>query len=343
MDKSDSYFTISDLAKALDVKKNHIRFCEENGLIAPRTIQLKRRVYNRYDRERLKLIFRFVLLGYSKEQIIGMIGMPDGNLDENDQLIQGITYGETKIEALETYKDGLSFTKQTRIMNEIEMLREYIKNIRTIKAGVDEKPSKKPGNNFQEVTERVQEPTQAMAEEIGKPKQHPIKVISVFIAGLVLVILIGGYFYYRTGKEETKTVIPVQGKAIPKEQIHINQIPEPADQSGKPPSVAPESPKDPGSPSADQQSNLNTKSTESPLESTQVVTLEPVTGEVSGTSEVPPPVSPKVEAAPKMDANKEAAVEKLKENPAPAATGEDTVPVAEPEPVKEKADNFQQR
>ncbi|MGB5992866.1 MAG: MerR family transcriptional regulator, partial [Desulfobacterales bacterium] len=67
MDQSNSYFTISDLAKELDVKKSHIRFCEENGLISPRASKLKRRAYNRYDRERLKLVFHFVLLGYSKE------------------------------------------------------------------------------------------------------------------------------------------------------------------------------------------------------------------------------------------------------------------------------------
>jgi DNA-binding transcriptional MerR regulator len=342
MDKPGSYFTISDLAKALDVKKSHIRFCEENGLIAPRTIQLKRRVYNRYDLERLKLIFRFVLLGYSKEQIIEMIGMPDKNLDENDQLVQGINCCETKIEALETNKDGLSFTKQTRIMNEIEMLREYIANVRAIQTGVDEKPSKKPGIKSQKDAERFHEPRRATGEEAGNPKQHPIKVISVFIAGLVLVILIGSYFYYRTGKEGTKTIQQVQKKVIPKEHIHLNQAPEPGDQSGKPPSVAPEIQKNPEFPSADQQSNLNAKSTESPPESTQTVTLKPVTGEVSGTSEKPPSGSPKVEAVPKMDVNKEAPLEGLKKNSAPAAAGEDTLPVTEPEPVKEKADNFQQ-
>jgi DNA-binding transcriptional MerR regulator len=221
MDKPDGYFTISEMAKALDVKKSHIRFCEENGLISPRTTQLKRRVYNRYDRERLKLIFRFVLQGYSKEQIIGLIGIPDANLDENDQLTQGIRYGEAKIEVLEKHKDELSFTKQTRIMNEIEMLREYIINIRAINTGDVEKPSKKPGIEFEEKANRSREPRREIGgAEAGKPKQHPVTVISVFIAGLVLVILIGSYFYYRTGKEETKTVKPVQKKAIPKDLVN---------------------------------------------------------------------------------------------------------------------------
>jgi DNA-binding transcriptional MerR regulator len=204
MDRSGRYFTISDLAKALDVKKSHIRFCEENGLIAPRTTPLKRRVYSRYDRERLKLIFRFVILGYSKEQIVEMIGMPEGKLDDNDRLTQGIAYCESKIEALETHRDNSGFTKQTRIINEIEMLREYTKNIRAIKEGNDEKSAEMGSSKFQEEAQRFHE-----------PKQHPIKVISVFIAGLVLVILIGSFFYYRTGKEGTKPVKSVQKQAMP--------------------------------------------------------------------------------------------------------------------------------
>jgi DNA-binding transcriptional MerR regulator len=207
MDKSGSHFTISELAKALDVKKSQIRFCEENGLIAPRTIRLNRRAYSRYDRERLKLIFRFVLLGYSKEHIIEMIGMPDGNPDENDRLVQEITYIEEKIDALETQKDNSSFTKQTRILSEIEMLREYISDVRAIKTGADEKSSEKAGIKFE-----------VEADGLHEPKQHPIKVISVFIAGLILVILIGSFFYYRTGKEGTKTVKPVQERAIPFQQ-----------------------------------------------------------------------------------------------------------------------------
>jgi DNA-binding transcriptional MerR regulator len=207
MDKSGSHFTLFDLAKALDVKKGHIRLCEENGLIAPRTIRLNRRAYTRYDRERLKSIFRFVLLGYSKEQIIEMIGPPDGNSNENDRLAKEITYVEAKIEALETQKENSSFTKQTRIMSEIEMLRDYVDNVKAIKTSVDEKSSEKAGIE-----------SEAEAEGFREPKQHPIKIISVFIAGLMLVILIGSFFYYRTGKVGTKTVKPVQERVIPLRQ-----------------------------------------------------------------------------------------------------------------------------
>jgi DNA-binding transcriptional MerR regulator len=204
MDNSGSHFTLSELAKALDVKKSHIRFCKKNDLIVSRKTFLKRRVYSRYDRERLKVIFRFVILGYTKEQIIDMIGIPDKDLDENDLLMQGITYGEKKIEALETHKHNETFTEQTRITNEIEMLSEYIKNIRAVEAGADDTSSEKVGNKSRDITERFSE-----------PKQHPIKVVSVFIAGLVLVILIGSYLYYRTGQEGTKTAKPVQKMTIP--------------------------------------------------------------------------------------------------------------------------------
>ena len=331
MERSDNNFTLSDLAKALDVKKGHIRFCEENGLIAPRTVKLKRRVYTRYDRERLKLIFRFVLMGYSKEQIIEMIGTPDERLDESDRLIQEITYGEAKIEALETRKDNLSFTRQARIINEIEMLREYIETVRAIKTGGDEKRSEKTGIRFQEEAEKSQ-----------KPNQDPVKVISVFMAGLMLVFLIGSYFYYRTGKEETRTVKQVQKKAVPKEQIQMHPAPEPVNLKKKPRSAVPDIQKNPESPSADQPGNVKTKSTEFSSESTQTVASKPIASDVSVSSNEPQSAGPEVQAAPKMDVKKEAVLEELKENPAPAV-GEETLPVAGSEPVKETVDNFQQR
>jgi DNA-binding transcriptional MerR regulator len=332
MDKSGSYFTISGMAKALDVQKSHIRFCEANGLIAPKTIPFKRRVYSRYDLERLKLVFRFVIMGYSTEQIIEMIGTPDGDLDEKDRLVQGIAYGEAKIEALETHKDSLSFTKRARIANEIEMLREHVKTVRAIKTGGDEKKSEKTGIKFQED-----------AENVHKPKQHPIKVISVFIAGLVLVILIGSYFYYRTGKEEMKTVKQVQKKAVPKEQIQMHRASEPVNLKESPEAVAPKIQKNPESLSAGQPGNFKTKSTESPPESIQTVILEPVTDDGSEFSKEPSSAGPEVEAAPKTDVKKENVFNELKENPAPSAAGRGALPVTGSDPVKEKADNFQQR
>ena len=69
--------------------------------------------------------------------------------------------------------------------------------------------------------------------------------------------------------------------------------------------------------------------------------VEPGTEKSSVTSEKPLPATPKVEGASSSDVKKKDTPQGLKENPAPAATAKDTLPVAEPEPVKEKTDNSQ--
>jgi len=270
MDQSNSYFTRSDLAKELDVKKSHIRFCEENGLIPPRTSKLKRRVYNRYDRERLKLVFHFVLLGYSKEQIIDLIGIPDANLDENDQLMQGIEYGLKELKKLEKRKEELNFTQQTRIINEIEMLREYINKIKIIKSGVFEEPPARPGIRFEEKVKIPAKPVMAItAEAEKKATQHPVKVFSLFVAGLALVILIGSYFFYQTGQKETKTIKLVQKKPIHSGKILVPQASEPVDQIAKTQVVAPEAQKIPESTSPAQLESVKAQSTDASLDVTK--------------------------------------------------------------------------
>jgi DNA-binding transcriptional MerR regulator len=270
MNQSNSYFTISDLAKELDVKKSHIRFCEENGLISPRASKLTRRVYNRYDRERLKLVFHFVLLGYSKEQMIDLIGIPDADLDENEQLIQGIDYGIKALKKLEKRKEELSFTKQTRIINEIEMLREYIKKIKIIKSGVFEEPSAKPSIRFEEKAKISTKPVTSITAEVEKKRtQHPVKVISSFIAGLALVIFIGSYFYYQAGQKETKPIKQVQKKPIHSREILVPQMSDPVDQTTKVQIVAPEAQKIPKSTSSAQSESVTAQSTDALLDVTQ--------------------------------------------------------------------------
>lgn len=234
MDQSNSHFTISGLAKELDVKKSHIRLCEENGLISPRASKLRRSVYNRYDRERLKFVFHFVLLGYSKEQIIDLIGIPDANLSENDQLTQGIEYGVKELKKLEKRKEELSFTKQTRIINEIEMLREYVNKIKMIKSGALEEPLTDPTVRSQEKAKITSKPVMMiMAEAEKNTTQHPVKVISLFVAGLVLVILIGSYFYYQAGQKETKALKMVHKQQVHSGKILVPQAAEPVDQTDK--------------------------------------------------------------------------------------------------------------
>lgn len=392
MGQSNSYFTISDLVKELDVKRSHIRFCEKNGLISSRVSKLKRRVYNRYDRERLKLVFHFVLLGYSKEQMIDLIGIPDAKLDENDQLIQGIDYGLKALKKLEKRKEELSFTKQTRIINEIEMLREYIKNIKIIKSGVFEEPLTRPSIRFEEKARIPTKPVTSITAGVAiKRTQHPVKVISLFIVGLALVIFIGSYFYYQAGQKETKTIKRVQKKPIHSREILAPQMSEPADQTAKAQIVAPDAQNISKSTSPAQPESVNAQSTDALLDKTQrngeivsesdanllkdeksvkkqlvagktntvavadtihagiakETTPSQTSKEISATTAnalVPEKQtldSPNVEETPKDDVEQEVDAEELTEKAVSDATGEDTLTVAVPEPVKEKAPDIE--
>ncbi len=342
MDQSNSYFTISDLAKELDVKKGHIRFCEENGLIPPRASKLKRRAYNRYDRERLKFVFHFVILGYSKEQIIDLIGIADGNLDENDQLIQGIEYGLKALKKLEKRKEELRFTKQTRIINEIEMLREYIDKIKAIKSGVFKELSAGPGILFEEKAKIPTEPVMAItAKAEKKTVQHPVKVLSLFVVGLALVIFIGSYFYYQAGQKESKIIKQVQKKPIHSEKILVPQAPVSMDQVAKTQAEVQKTQKLAQSSSGTQQNSLKTRSTKFPPDSTQTEEIAPLTGDAPLLPEKEEPGSFKVEEAPKDTVQKEFAGEDLLEKAAPVVEGENTLATAVPEPVKEKTPDIE--
>ncbi len=270
MDASNSYFTISELAKELDVKKSHIRFCEENGLIPPRASKLKRRVYGRYDRERLKLVFHFVLQGYSKEEIIDLIGITDANLDENDQLMQGIIYGQRELKKLEKRKEELSFAKQTRIINEIEMMREYINRLKIIKSGVPEDRSARPSFRFQEKIKMPTKPVMVMTGDAEKNgTQHPVKSISFFVAGLALVILMGSYFYYQAGQKEARTIKLVQNKQVHSGKILKSEVAELLDQAAKGQVEAPEAKKIPESTSSALPESLKAPSTDASLDVTK--------------------------------------------------------------------------
>ncbi len=392
MGQSNSYFTISDLAKELDVKKSHIRFCEENGLISPRASKFKRRVYNRYDRERLKLVFHFVLLGYSKEQMIDLIGIPDANLDENDQLMQGIDYGLKALKKLEKRKEELSFTKQARIINEIEMLREYIKKIKIIKSGVFEEPSARPGIRFEEKAKIPIKPVTSITAKVEKKRTpHPVKIIFLFIAGLALVIFMGSYFYYQAGQKKTKTIKRVQKKPIHSREILVPQMSEPADQTAKAQVVAPEAQKIPKSTSPVQPESVNAQSTDAlpdvaqrngeiPSESdanllkdekpvkkqlvagkTNTVAVDDAIHDGMAKKTIPSQTSKEisvttdsalvpekqtldsqnVKETPKDDVEQKVDVEELKEKAVSDATGEGTLTVAVPEPVKEKTPDIE--
>ena len=94
---SSDRFTISQLARALDISTRSIRFYEEKGLISPQRTSGNQRVYNKRDRVRLKLILRGKRFGYNLTEIAEMIGLTNVDMDETEQIKKSLKYGEKKL------------------------------------------------------------------------------------------------------------------------------------------------------------------------------------------------------------------------------------------------------
>jgi len=180
MENAKKYFAISELAKEFDVSKRHIRFCEEKGLISPRITKLNRRIYSRYDRARLKLIFHCVLIGYSQDQIVELIGIPDAGLNEIDQIKKGLEYGEGMIEKLDIRRNELSFHQRTSIINEIKLLREYIKEIKAIPFETSDESEAKPLIQDKESKDEARKPVKKIKPEIERrPGRQPVRMMPI--------------------------------------------------------------------------------------------------------------------------------------------------------------------
>jgi DNA-binding transcriptional MerR regulator len=90
-------FSISQLARELDLTPRSIRYYEERGLVAPGRTAGGQRFYGKRDRARLKLILRGRRFGYSLEEIAEMIGLTDAELGEAEQIRQSLSHGERKL------------------------------------------------------------------------------------------------------------------------------------------------------------------------------------------------------------------------------------------------------
>ena len=228
MENTKRHFTISELAKEFDVSKRHIRFCEEKGLITPRITKLNRRIYSRYDRARLKLIFHCVLIGYSQNQIVELIGIPEAGLNKMDQIKKGLEYSERMIEELDKRRNELSFHQRTSIINEIKMLREYVKEIKAIKLETLDKSAAKPLIQDKEIKDKAHKPVEKTKPEVEKrPGRQPARMITIYVAGLALLLIVGGVFYYKGSKKETETLFLVQKEQAKTETrpVYHNRVP----------------------------------------------------------------------------------------------------------------------
>ena len=90
-------FTISQLARELDISTRSIRYYEEKGLISPQRTRGNQRIYGKRDRARLKLILRGKRFGYSLDEIAEMIGLTDVDMAEREQIQKSLVYGDKKL------------------------------------------------------------------------------------------------------------------------------------------------------------------------------------------------------------------------------------------------------
>ncbi|WP_426116900.1 MerR family transcriptional regulator [Pseudomonas sp. DSP3-2-2] len=82
---SNQTYSISDLARELDITTRAIRFYEEQGMLAPERRGLER-VYSARDKVTLKLILRGKRIGFSLAECRDLIGLYDPSGGNRKQL-----------------------------------------------------------------------------------------------------------------------------------------------------------------------------------------------------------------------------------------------------------------
>ncbi|MFJ5296141.1 MerR family DNA-binding transcriptional regulator [Pseudomonas sp. NPDC088368] len=78
-------YSISDLARELDITTRTIRFYEEQGMLSPERRGLER-IYSARDKVTLKLILRGKRIGFSLAECRDLIGLYDPSGDNQKQL-----------------------------------------------------------------------------------------------------------------------------------------------------------------------------------------------------------------------------------------------------------------
>ncbi|TDV72691.1 MerR family DNA-binding transcriptional regulator [Pseudomonas sp. LP_7_YM] len=87
---SNPTYSISDLARELDITTRTIRFYEEQGMLSPERRGLER-IYTARDKVTLKLILRGKRIGFSLAECRDLIGLYDPLGDNQKQLTSMLT------------------------------------------------------------------------------------------------------------------------------------------------------------------------------------------------------------------------------------------------------------
>ncbi|MEP9350697.1 MerR family DNA-binding transcriptional regulator [Xanthobacter sp. KR7-225] len=103
---TDTFFTVTELARDLSVTPRTIRFYEDKGLIAPRRAGTMR-VYTKRDRARMVLILRGKRLGFSLREIKEYLDLYDVDPSQTEQIRLLLKKVQTRLEMLEDQRLAL--------------------------------------------------------------------------------------------------------------------------------------------------------------------------------------------------------------------------------------------
>lgn len=93
-------YSISDLARELDITTRAIRFYEEQGLLSPER-RGQERIYTAKDKVALKLILRGKRIGFSLAECGDLIGLYDpsaGNLKQLNTMLEKLAERRAQLE-----------------------------------------------------------------------------------------------------------------------------------------------------------------------------------------------------------------------------------------------------
>lgn len=103
---TDTFFTVTELARDLSITPRTIRFYEDKGLITPRRAGTMR-VYTKRDRARMVLILRGKRLGFSLREIKEYLDLYDMDPSQSEQLRMLLKKVQVRLEMLEDQRLAL--------------------------------------------------------------------------------------------------------------------------------------------------------------------------------------------------------------------------------------------
>ena len=102
-------YSITDLAREFKVTTRTIRYYEDKNLLSPKR-EGQRRIYGPRDYVRLRLIMRGKRLGFSIEEIQGLINLYDVDATESSQLYKFLEMIRQRQQALRQQQTDISET-----------------------------------------------------------------------------------------------------------------------------------------------------------------------------------------------------------------------------------------